>query len=165
MLSLAVHAATAQYDSLANLDTSAEGLAAATTTVTIGAAPNFWYIPVSPYPPYTVCVGDKLSFMYGVAHNVWLMTDGPDCDYPFKGLSGCGVGYKLIQAVLDKLKRDPAEAHVYLDLVSVSTASVSGSRNRQVGSTICTAQPFAAASRRNSYVGVPGATAPSSSTV
>ncbi|HIG75337.1 MAG TPA: single-stranded-DNA-specific exonuclease RecJ [Bacteroidetes bacterium] len=47
----------------------------------------------------------------------------PDCDYPFKGLSGCGVGYKLIQAVLDKLKRDPAEAHVYLDLVAVSTAS------------------------------------------
>ena len=30
-----------------------------------------------------MCVGDKLSFMYGVAHNVWLMTDGPDCDYPF----------------------------------------------------------------------------------
>ena len=52
-------------------------------TSTDGAAPNFWYIPVSPYPPYTVCVGDKLSFMYGVAHNVWLMTDGPDCDYPF----------------------------------------------------------------------------------
>ena len=83
MLSLAVHAATAQYDSLANLDTSAESLAAATTTVTIGATPNFWFIPTSPYPPYTVCVGDKLSFMYGVAHNVWLMTDGPDCDYPF----------------------------------------------------------------------------------
>ena len=87
MLSLAVHAATAQYDSeataSANLDTSTAGLAAATTTVTIGATPNFWFIPTSPYPPYTVCVGDKLSFMYGVAHNVWLMTDGPDCDYPF----------------------------------------------------------------------------------
>ena len=83
MLSLAVHAATAQYDSLANLDTSAESLAAATVTVTIGAAPNFWYIPVSPYPPYTVCVGDKLSFKYKPSHNVWLMTDGPDCDYPF----------------------------------------------------------------------------------
>ena len=87
MLSLAVHAATAQYESeataSANLDTSTAGLAAATTTVTIGATPNFWFIPTSPYPPYTVCVGDKLSFMYGVAHNVWLMTDGPDCDYPF----------------------------------------------------------------------------------
>ena len=86
MLSL-VHAATAQYESeataSANLDTSTAGLAAATTTVTIGATPNFWFIPTSPYPPYTVCVGDKLSFMYGVAHNVWLMTDGPDCDYPF----------------------------------------------------------------------------------
>ena len=87
MLSLAVHAATAQYESeataSANLDTSTAGLAAATTTVVIGATPNFWFIPTSPYPPYTVCVGDKLSFMYGVAHNVWLMTDGPDCDYPF----------------------------------------------------------------------------------
>ena len=87
MLSLAVHAATAQYESeataSANLDTSTAGLAAATTTVAIGATPNFWFIPTSPYPPYTVCVGDKLSFMYGVAHNVWLMTDGPDCDYPF----------------------------------------------------------------------------------
>ena len=87
MLSLAVHAATAQYESeataSANLDTSTAGLAAATTTVIIGATPNFWFIPTSPYPPYTVCVGDKLSFMYGVAQNVWLMTDGPDCDYPF----------------------------------------------------------------------------------
>ena len=83
MLALAVHAATAQYDSLANLDTSAEALAAATVTVTIGAAPDFWYIPVSPYPPYTVCVGDKLSFKYKPSHNVWLMTDGPDYDYPF----------------------------------------------------------------------------------
>ncbi|MEM1056262.1 MAG: single-stranded-DNA-specific exonuclease RecJ [Bacteroidota bacterium] len=47
----------------------------------------------------------------------------PDCDYPFDGLSGCGVGYKLIQAVLDTLGRDPEDAHPYLDLVAVSTAS------------------------------------------
>ncbi|MEM6326497.1 MAG: single-stranded-DNA-specific exonuclease RecJ [Bacteroidota bacterium] len=47
----------------------------------------------------------------------------PDCDYPFKGLSGCGVGFKLIQAVLARLGRPPEEAHPYLDLVAVSTAS------------------------------------------
>ena len=46
-----------------------------------------------------------------------------DCDYPFDGLSGCGVGYKLIQAVLLKLGRPAEEAHCYLDLVAVSTAS------------------------------------------
>ena len=47
----------------------------------------------------------------------------PDCDYPFKGLSGCGVGFKLIQAVLHTLGLPEEEAWPYLDLVAVSTAS------------------------------------------
>ena len=46
----------------------------------------------------------------------------PDCDYPFKGLSGCGVGFKLIQAVTGELGLPPEEAWPYLDLVAVSTA-------------------------------------------
>ena len=46
-----------------------------------------------------------------------------DCDYPFDGLSGCGVGFKLIQGVLTALGRDPSEAWPFLDLVAVSTAS------------------------------------------
>lgn len=46
-----------------------------------------------------------------------------DCTYPFDGLSGCGVGFKLIQATLHVLGRDPAEAWPLLDLVAVSTAS------------------------------------------
>ena len=46
----------------------------------------------------------------------------PDCDYPFEGLSGCGVGFKLIQAVLSELGLPPEEAWPYLDLVAVSTA-------------------------------------------
>ena len=46
----------------------------------------------------------------------------PDCDYPFKGLSGCGVGFKLIQGVLSELGLPPEEAWPYLDLVAVSTA-------------------------------------------
>jgi single-stranded-DNA-specific exonuclease len=47
----------------------------------------------------------------------------PLCDYPFKELSGCGIGFKLIQAVLAHQKRSPAEALPYLDLVAVSTAA------------------------------------------
>lgn len=46
-----------------------------------------------------------------------------DCDYPFDGLSGCGVGFKLIQATLRVLGLPDEEAWPYLDLVAVSTAS------------------------------------------
>ncbi len=46
-----------------------------------------------------------------------------DCLYPFKELSGCGVGFKLIQA-LASTKMIPFEVlHKYLDLVVVSIAS------------------------------------------
>ncbi|RMH67323.1 MAG: single-stranded-DNA-specific exonuclease RecJ [Bacteroidetes bacterium] len=47
----------------------------------------------------------------------------PDCAYPFKELSGCGVGFKLVQATLTTLGRDPDEAMDLLDLVAVSIAS------------------------------------------
>lgn len=47
----------------------------------------------------------------------------PDCAYPFDGLSGCGVGFKLIQATLQVLGLPEEEAWPYLDLVAVSTAS------------------------------------------
>ena len=46
----------------------------------------------------------------------------PDCDYPFKGLSGCGVGFKLIQGVIAELGLPEEEAWPFLDLVAVSTA-------------------------------------------
>jgi len=46
-----------------------------------------------------------------------------DCSYPFDGLSGCGVGFKLIQGVLSKLGRSGEEAVEYLDLVALSIAS------------------------------------------
>ena len=46
-----------------------------------------------------------------------------DCKYPFKELAGCSVGFKLVQAVLTKLGRDPATAMDLLDLVAVATAS------------------------------------------
>lgn len=47
----------------------------------------------------------------------------PDCNYPFKELSGCGVGFKLIQAVASQKNIDPEILHKYLDLVVVSIAS------------------------------------------
>ena len=46
-----------------------------------------------------------------------------DCDYPFKELSGCGVGFKLIQALSKPLKINEKEIHSYLDLVAVSIAA------------------------------------------
>jgi single-stranded-DNA-specific exonuclease len=47
----------------------------------------------------------------------------PDCSYPFKELSGCGVGFKLAQAVLSRGGRDPEGAFRYLDLLALSIAS------------------------------------------
>jgi single-stranded-DNA-specific exonuclease len=45
-----------------------------------------------------------------------------DCEYPFKELSGCGLGFKLLQAFARK-HRDEQELFEYLDLVAVSIAS------------------------------------------
>ena len=45
-----------------------------------------------------------------------------DCNYPFKELSGCGIGFKLVQAFAKKF-RDENEVFEYLDLVAVSIAS------------------------------------------
>jgi len=47
----------------------------------------------------------------------------PDDDYPFTELTGCGLGFKLAQAVLARRDDDPAAAFDYLDLLAVSTAS------------------------------------------
>ena len=46
-----------------------------------------------------------------------------DCDYPYKELSGCGLGFKLIQAYADKNDIPFEKIEKYLDLVAVSIAS------------------------------------------
>jgi single-stranded-DNA-specific exonuclease len=47
----------------------------------------------------------------------------PDDDYPFTELTGCGLGFKLVQATLTRRDEDPERAFNYLDLLGVSTAS------------------------------------------
>jgi single-stranded-DNA-specific exonuclease len=46
-----------------------------------------------------------------------------DCTYPFKELSGCGVGFKLLQAYCLKNAMDTDELYCYLDLLAISIAS------------------------------------------
>ncbi len=46
-----------------------------------------------------------------------------DCDYPYKELSGCGIGFKLLQAYTQATDMPFEEAAKYLDLVAVSTCS------------------------------------------
>ena len=47
----------------------------------------------------------------------------PDCKYPYKELSGCGIGFKLIQAYAQKNNIPFDDLTQYLDLVVVSIAS------------------------------------------
>lgn len=46
-----------------------------------------------------------------------------DCPYPYKELSGCGIGFKLIQAFAKQNGMDVSGCYQYLDLVAVSIAS------------------------------------------
>jgi single-stranded-DNA-specific exonuclease len=46
-----------------------------------------------------------------------------DCSYPYKELSGCGIGFKLAQALAIYWKQQPAEVYQYLDLVATSIAA------------------------------------------
>lgn len=47
----------------------------------------------------------------------------PDCNYPFKELSGCGIGFKLVQAFAIKNNIALESILHLLDLVAVSTAA------------------------------------------
>ena len=46
-----------------------------------------------------------------------------DCLYPFKELSGCGVGFKLVQAYAQRRGIDPQEVYRLLPLLAMSIAS------------------------------------------
>lgn len=45
-----------------------------------------------------------------------------DCEYPYKELSGCGIGFKLIQAFAEKNNILFEEVSCYFDLVAISIA-------------------------------------------
>jgi single-stranded-DNA-specific exonuclease len=47
----------------------------------------------------------------------------PDCNYPFDGLSGAGVGFKLVQGTVKKLGLTKQHPFKFLDLVAISIAS------------------------------------------
>jgi single-stranded-DNA-specific exonuclease len=44
----------------------------------------------------------------------------PDCTYPFKGLSGCGVGFKMLQGLFSALGYDQSYLWQHLDLLTIS---------------------------------------------
>jgi single-stranded-DNA-specific exonuclease len=46
-----------------------------------------------------------------------------DCGYPYKELCGCGVGFKLICALAEKLGLANDETYIYLDLVATAIAA------------------------------------------
>lgn len=46
-----------------------------------------------------------------------------DCPYPFKELCGCGVGFKLLQALQEKLNYPKEELYALLDFVAVATGA------------------------------------------
>ena len=46
-----------------------------------------------------------------------------DCAYPFKELCGCGVGFKLMQGLLQQQGRDVNDIIAYLDFVAVAIAA------------------------------------------
>lgn len=46
----------------------------------------------------------------------------PDCTYPFKELSGCGLGFKLLQALVQLKQWKEASLYRWIDLVAISTA-------------------------------------------
>lgn len=47
----------------------------------------------------------------------------PDCNYPFKELCGCGVGFKFTQGISRKMNIDPTVSEKYLDFVAVAVAA------------------------------------------
>ena len=47
----------------------------------------------------------------------------PDCDYPFDELCGCGIGFKLIQALSESWDEPEEKLFPYLDLVATAIAA------------------------------------------
>ncbi len=61
--------------------------------------------------------GDAIPPAYAVLDPI-----KPGCSYPFKYLSGCGVGFKLIQAIALR-RNEPETVYQYLDFVAIAAAA------------------------------------------
>ncbi len=61
--------------------------------------------------------GDELPNAYAILNPL-----KPGCNYPFKHLSGCGVGFKLVQGLARELGHEE-KAYEYLDYVSLASAA------------------------------------------
>ena len=46
-----------------------------------------------------------------------------DCNYPYKELCGCGVGFKLMSALAERMNLPPESAFEYLDLLATAIAA------------------------------------------
>lgn len=46
-----------------------------------------------------------------------------DCNYPYKELCGCGVGFKLMSALAESMNLPPGSAFEYLDLLATAIAA------------------------------------------
>nr|WP_294494195.1 single-stranded-DNA-specific exonuclease RecJ [uncultured Mediterraneibacter sp.] len=45
----------------------------------------------------------------------------PDCEYPFKGLCGSAVAYKLVEALYNVMQRDPEDVDCLMENVAIAT--------------------------------------------
>lgn len=62
--------------------------------------------------------GDELPQAYAV-----LNPKREDCNYPYKELCGCGIGFKLIQAISQVMGIPEKDVYPYLDLVATAIAA------------------------------------------
>ena len=84
------------------------------------------YYPIQLAKKYgiKVIVSDHHESDDNVTHPADVVIDPKQnkCNYPFKGLSGCGVCFKLVQAIVQYNKLSQNKPYEYLDLVALSTA-------------------------------------------
>ena len=85
----------------------------AVDNIAYAAEKNIEFIIVDHHRP-----GDELPPAYAILDPKRL-----DCDYPYKELSGCGLGFKLVQAFSQKNNLPFKRLEKLLDLVVVSIAS------------------------------------------
>ena len=69
--------------------------------------------------PYIETNGDK-EYLFPPADAV-VDPHRPDCGYPFKGLCGAAVAYKLVEALCDVMQRDPEDMDYLMENVAIAT--------------------------------------------